>query len=208
MPNENFVALCSRLYRDNKDAIEMILEYGKPKLTISSIQEFHSRTNTESIHAGKSTVTQFYAFLPKIWGGIVPETSLTPRKYLIAFGLDFSTYENHKIILNLYISDFADKEERSQFVKLIEEAAAANPDSKVSIKGKTIKSTELFVKTISLTDEISGEFYLDDYDLVVDKLVEAYNSPDTQKALQVVDDVVQKFWGGKDTEEKGGESDV
>ena len=185
-------------YREHGPAIRMILDYGKPKLPPKNIQEFHKRTNTESVHASKDSVNVFYSFIPCAWQGIVPKTNLyRSDRYLVFFDFNFSNYDEHKVALRLKIGHFPDSEERTRFVEQLVKAATADKDSNLRVNFSSKTDTRVFNEPISLKYRSKEYFDLDDYEAVTDKLVEVYNSTEVQQALKVMDGVVQKF-GFKD----------
>ena len=194
MQSAELTELCGKLYREHGAAIKMILDYGKPKLPPKSIQEFHKRTNTESVHAEKDSVNVFYTFIPCVWNSIVPMTNkYASDRYLVFFTFNFSDYENHKIALTLNVGNFRDQEERVRFVEQVAEAATADKDSNLIVRRSSKTNTTVFSKPIPLKDGSGEDFDIGDYDAVTDKLAEVYNSVEVQKALKVLDGVVQKF---------------
>jgi len=198
MQNAEITELCGKLYREHGPAIKLILDYGKPKLPPKSIQEFHKRTDTQSVHAEKDSVNVFYTFIPCAWQGIVPKTNkYASDSYLVFFTFNFSDYEKHKIALTLNVGNFPDSEERAKFVEKVAEAATADKDSNMNVRRSSKTNTTVFSKSISLKDVSGEDFDIGDYDAVTEKLIEVYNSAEVQQALKVIDAVVQKF-GFKD----------
>ena len=194
MKNDEFIDICSKLYREHGDAIKMILTYGKPKLPPASIQDFHSRTETESVHAGKDSVNVYYTFIPQAWGGKVPITNrYTQDKYLVFFTWNFSEYETHKITLSLNIGHFPDPEERTRFVERVSKAVMDDRDCTLTIRKSSKTSTTVYSKSISLKYGSGEDCDLDDYEAVTAKMVEVYASDEAQQALRIVDGVVQRF---------------
>jgi hypothetical protein len=187
MKNEKLNALCSKLYREHKDAIKMINELGKPKLESQHINIFHMNTKTMSFRGGEYVT--YYGFIPTAWNNIVPETNLSKTdRYLIYFYFDFSRYDDNKITLYLYVGDFPDPAERKRFMEQISEAAEQNKNLRIKRNANRI-----FTKPIYENDE---KYDLDDYTSVIDRLIKAYNSDEVQDVLKTIDSVVQKFWGG------------
>jgi hypothetical protein len=93
MQSAEFIDICGKLYREHKDAIRMIIEYGKPKLEPKHMQEFHDQTDTESFHTGKDSVNMIYRFIPRSWSGVVPMSNTdTSDKYLVFFYWSFRSY--------------------------------------------------------------------------------------------------------------------
>jgi hypothetical protein len=194
MQSTEFIDICGKLYREHSFAIQMITTYGKPKLPMSNIRDFHTKTDTVSVHSGKNSIVNYYTFIPKEWDNIVPKTNMDKSdQYLVFVYLNLSEYENQKITMSLRVGEFPDPAERSEFVAQLSKAARADESAKLTVKGSSKKYMTVFSKTISLKDESGGDYGLDDYEAVTDKLVEVYNSDDVQKALEVVDSVVQKF---------------
>jgi hypothetical protein len=142
----------------------------------------------------KDSVRVYYPFLPITWTGIVPTTNkYTQDKYLVFFMLNLSDYENHKITLTLNIGNFPDPEERSRFVDTVDKASAADKNNKLTIRKLSKTNTIILSKSISLKDDGGGDYDLDDYQAITDKLIETYNSDDIQQAFQILDGVIQKF---------------
>jgi hypothetical protein len=193
MPSDKFINLCAKLYGEHKDAIKYITDYGKPRLPIESMQDFHRRTETESVHMDKGVVNQCYSFIPIIWSGIVPETNkYTQDRYLVHFYLNFTEYEKYKITLSLVVGYFPDPAEREAFIKLLDEAVTES-NSKLRFRKTSKTNTKLFTKVISLKRG-SDEYYdLEDYEAVTAQLIEIYNSPEVQDVFQFIDGVIQKF---------------
>lgn len=194
MPRADVIEVCTKLYKEHKDSINMILQYGKPRFEPKHIREFHNRTKTESIFMDVGSFRNSYNFIPCTWAGIVPTTSTDREKYYISFQFGFNDYENHKINMWLYIGSFLDSEERERFVEAVDTAAKANTDCKLTVKKSSKATTTIFSKTISLKSESHRDYSLDDYDTVTERLIEEYNSAEVQRIVEVVGGVVQKFW--------------
>jgi hypothetical protein len=190
MPNDEFVATCSKLYRDHKDAISMILEHGRPKMPLDKLQYFHNETETESIYTGEGVVKMNHPFIPRTWSDVVPKTN---SDYQVCFSFGFKDYESHKIPLWLYISNFSDPEERQRFIDMLSEVVEKNKNSKLTVDKTAKKSTTLYRKDISLKSQNNQEYNLHDYDMVIGRLIEEFNSDEVQEALKIVGGVVQKF---------------
>ena len=194
MQSSEFMEICGRLYKEHGEAIRMILEYGKPKLPTASMRDFHSRTETVSIHEGKDNVPVYYSLIPKNWNGIVPTTNRdSSDRYLVFAYINLADYEKHKIALSIRVGSFPDAEERQRFLRALGEAAEADPKSNLNVKLASKSYTTVFTQSLSLRQGGNGEIELDDYDTIIDKLVEAYNSEEMKRALTIVDGVVQKF---------------
>lgn len=190
MPSNELVEICSKLYQEHGDAIQKIIAYGKPKLESKRLAEFHERTKT--ICSGSTNLKRW--FIPEDWENTVPKTSTWANaKYLVVFELNFSEYENHRISLFLYVHGFSDADEHKRFrLKLSEAATDKNVKQlqrRLSLSQKAVLSIPIL-----LQDE-NGDLDLDDYDAVIDTMVKAYNSPDVQKTLKIVDGVIKEFWG-------------
>lgn len=193
MPSQDMITLCGKLYREHRRAIELILAYGKPKLSTENIRYFHSKTDTESVHADKDSIISYYTFVPKSWSK-VPKTNLDRQDtYLIFFCFDFRAYKDHKLNLLLRVGEFPDPNEREQFIEQLDMAATANQDCKLTVKKTSKAYTTIYNKSISLAYGSNDECDLDDYETVTDKMIEIYKSSELQKALKVVDSVIQNF---------------
>lgn len=193
MRSSDFIEICGKLYRDNKEAIRMIMTYGKPKLPISSIMNFHKRTGTESYHAEKDTVPVYYSFIPQAWKNIIPTTNKDKSDRYLVFGyLNFGEYEEQKINLSIRIGEFPDPEERSRFVEKVSEAVAADKDCKLTVRSSSKKYMTVFSKSIPLKHG-GDDVDLDDYDSVIDSLVQIFNSSEVKKAFEIIGAVVQAF---------------
>jgi hypothetical protein len=194
MKSEELTAICTKLYRDNADAIRTIIKYGKPKLQPEYMRQFHEKTATESARADKESVNVYYSFIPREWSNIVPATNkYTSDRYLVFFQFNFSDYEAHKVTLSLNIGNFPDQEERARFVGMVDEAVRGRKDCKLSVRKSSTTNMIVFSKAIPLEYGANEKLDLDDNEAVTTKLVEAYNSPDTQQALEIVGGVVLKF---------------
>ena len=193
MKSEEFIDICAKLYREHGNAIKMIMAYGKPKLPISYIREFHSHTNTESVHSQKDNVAVYYSFIPQSWKNIIPETNkYKSDRYLVFFYLNFSEYENHKIVLSLNIGHFPDPDERARLIHELSKAGTDN-DGILNVRRSSKTNTTIYSKPILLKYGSSEDCDLDDYDTITSKLVETYNSDEVSQVFRIVDDVVQSF---------------
>ena len=169
----------------------MITTYGKPTLPISCMQDFHSRTETDSFMRYNDSIKNQYVFAPMSWVGVVPETNLyTSDRYLVPLSFNFSCYEDHSLDLTLWIGNFPDQDERKRFVEAIK---TADTGGKLNMRKASDKTTTLYVKNISLKHDNGDTYDLQDYNAVVDKLVEVYNSPEARSVISLVDEVVKQF---------------
>ena len=193
MQNEGFISLCEKLYQEHKDAIEVILEHGKPRLTSEHIKTFHNNTSTTSKHMDRATVKKYYTFIPAGWDGIVPDNNIyKDDKYLVFLRFNFSEYEKHKITLSLMIGNFPDQEERKNFIqKVNEEEAGVSPKFPLTTETKT--STTVFSKTVLLKEDNAEDNDFVKYAAVTEKLTEAYKDFVKQREFKVVDKVVKDF---------------
>ena len=197
MQNKEFVTLCENLYREHKDAIEAILEHGKPRLTSDYIKDFHDNTNTTSVHMDRPMVKKSYTFIPTDWVRIVPTNSgYSGEKYLVFLNLDFSAYEKHKIVLSLVIGYFPDQGERQSFIKKVNEEAGDGKSAKFPLKADA-KNTTVFRKDVSLKEGEAEDSDSKKSSAVIKKLIEAYKDFVKKPEFEVVDKVVKGF-GFKD----------
>ena len=194
MENEKIINICTRLYLEHKEAINMIMTYGKPTLPMSSIREFHSKTDTESIFDdGDNLKKRYHTFIPKAWSDFVPDTSPNPEKYYVAFDLLFKDYESYKIYMYLYISgNWNDSDERNRFVEILK--AQDNPNGRLNLDKLKNKVATVLTKTITLENDNGKKFDLLDYETITAKIIKTYNSPDFQEGIAIVDKVVKEFW--------------
>ena len=190
MQETELTKLCGEIYKEHKDAINMIIEYGKPRLPSESMKEFHIKTETESFHQEKKYVPVYYSFIPSEWKNLMPTTNKYSEKYLVFAYFNFSEYEKHKIMFYINIGNFPDTDERERFVK---ELRAADKDQKLKVNEKSKTSTSVFSKAISLKDGKKVDIEWDNYDAVKDKLIEIYNSDEVQDKLKVICGVVTSF---------------
>ncbi len=195
MTSETLSTLCRSLYKEHREAIELIITYGKPTIPLDRMKEFHCATETTFVHGddsyNKGTINTYYNFIPQIWKGLVPDTNLyTSDKYLMFFSFIFSEYEKGKVILSLNIGKFPENENRTLFVqKIVEAFTGANKPVKNSKSTKSTTSTRLLSESIDLTRE-----NLEDYDEIVKILIASYNSR-FKEAVEIVNPVIQEFWG-------------
>jgi hypothetical protein len=193
MPNEGFVALCNRLYRENKEAIETILEYGKPKLPPDSMRYFHGKTKTESVHMNKESINVYYPFIPCNWSGKVPLTNkYTSDRSLVFFYLKFSEYDAGRIRLSLDVGNFPDPDERTRVMELVADAAKNNKQFRMNVRESSKTNTRIFSKNIVLSTH-EDEFDMGDYDAVTEKLIEVYEDSEVQQIYRIMDGIIQNF---------------
>ena len=194
MQSNEFVGICSQLYKEHGPAIKMIMDYGRPKLPISSMKNFHDKTKTISYHSDKDNVPVYYSLIPKDWSGKVPVTNTDKSdRYLVFVYINFNDYEKFKIGMSIRVGKFPDTNERERFITELRKASDADKDKLLTVKVASKSYTTVFSQTISLKHNGNEECELDDYDTITDILIKAYGEDNMKKAIAIVTGVVKKF---------------
>ncbi len=179
------VELCKTLYKENKNAIETIIELGKPRLSLENIKAFHDKTKTQSC-TEKTKSTVYYGFIPNTCVDELKKQNERIRddNFRIYFSFDFSNMDyskNKRVILRLDIGEFSQKDERTWFMEFVKKELA---DRKIVTKNFTNRIESV---SIPIESEIA-----EDYEKIVEKMVDSYDK-NMKKYEDVMLKAIEKF---------------
>lgn len=189
MSDQELINICKIIYKEHKEAIDLIVEYGKARIPQAIMDVFHSQTNTKSIYfddpsKDSSKTNIYYVFIPEEWASIVPTTNkYTSDKYLITFSFDFSEMDRKKIKLRLDVGNFKNIDVRTKFMDIL--------NKKLSEKGliKRISSATANSRLKSINIDIK-DIDIENYDEIISVMVKAYNNEDMKIIKKEIDTII------------------
>ena len=116
MKNKDLVKLCQRIYRKHKEAIKLIVEYGKGSFG-QLAREIVGRSDCEILHTGPRDLH----FIPISWADVVPENSTVSKHFKRSVICWLGFVSDEKIQLNFSVSRMDDPALRMACVKALGE---------------------------------------------------------------------------------------
>lgn len=173
MQDEEIINLCKTIYSKNKEAIDLIIKYGKQSALLAAGEEFINRNKNILNVSGNSNL---FEFIPKEFLGKVPEISGkygTYDNYSIQF---YFIKDSNKLSLNLEIAPFDDIEMRKGFIKYLKD----NDLFTISDQALSQKNTKIFSKKEEIND-------WDDQNLILNVMEYLYNN----KAKEATENIIK-----------------
>lgn len=196
MSDEPLKELCRKIYKEHKEAIDLIVEYGRPRIPQKYMDDFHKKTQTKSVYQNNNNTSNnsktniIYGFMPEDWFEHVPDTNLyTSDKYLIIFSFDFSAMDKKKIQLRLEIGNFRNKEVRKKFIQEVNNKRDELPgDKKIINKAAAEQATYSRIKSINIDLK---DVDIDEYDEIILKMELAYKK--MEEVREVMSSIIKAF---------------
>lgn len=182
MQDEEVVNLCKMIYNKNKEAIDLIIKYGKQSAMLAAGEEFVEK-NKNIINT--SSNNNVFVFIPKEFIGRVPEiknkNSTYDNHYIeFYFSNDLNT---NKLWLYLEIEPFDNTEIRLRFMEYLKkENLFKIPEKALTTKSKY---TKIYSESLTIKD-------WDDKDLIFNAMKELYENRAKESKDKIVK-AVNKF---------------
>ncbi|MBN2271828.1 MAG: PD-(D/E)XK nuclease family protein [Sedimentisphaerales bacterium] len=120
MQDERMVDLCKTIYRKHREAIDMVVEYGKTGVLQQAVEDVLSEDGEYELLSSRPC---YVWFLPLTWTRVIPENGIAwkhlKRPVSIACWIE---YYNNDISIHLELSKMDDPELRLSCVKKLQEA--------------------------------------------------------------------------------------